>query len=95
MNLANPFKQADRRDQFAKMAAAYSRRGPLLFYPDGRPRRDNSWATVFWRGYRGQGGTWDAASKSTNAYPVHRAGEACATHENKTVRDHLRDVSSR
>jgi hypothetical protein len=72
----NPFRAKFMREAFDNMVDAYSSRSPLLFAPDGKPHRGNSWAGMFWRGYEGsQVGVWDRASKQNGSYPVWRAGK--------------------
>lgn len=71
----NPFKQPDRRKQFAGMVSDYTSRSPALFHKSGTENRLNNIGEAFWRGWHGERFIWDTQAPLHVAY---RAGAAIA-----------------
>lgn len=80
--IKNPFRSDFMRGAFDKALRVYRTRGSGLFGRDGQPKRGNSWAVHFWRGYEGAGAlTWDRKSRQSSGYAWYRAGQMAAEHE--------------
>lgn len=77
----NPFKDPTLKSAFDELVREFTVKHRNLFNTDGQPKKGNSHAEYFWRGFEGEPigmGFVDNASKKTLAYAYWRAGQLCA-----------------
>ncbi len=74
--IPNPFRRADRRQQFEAMLGDYAARAGALFHADGRENHSNNIGGAFWRGFHAQMAAW--VDVDTPLYVAYMAGRQIA-----------------